>query len=309
MHAKSPKQQVGFLVAALVVAVLVLLFTPLETAVADAPQSLVLWPGGAPGSEGRISAETVRINERGEHIVSNVHSPSITAYLPPRDRATGTAVIVIPGGGHAELWMDHEGTNVAAFLADHGLAAFVLKYRLARMPGSTYTVEGDALADVQRAIRLVRSRAARWSLDPDHIGVMGFSAGGELAALAGTRYDSGAANSADPVERMSSRPRFQALLYPAIPHGMQPTADAPPAFLLCGSDDQPAISLGLAELYVSFRRAGAHAELHIYDGVAHGFGLRSTNSGPVAGWPRRFLEWLDQQGLAKRPLTGRWTES
>jgi endo-1,4-beta-xylanase len=247
----------------------------------------------------------VRINEHGEHIVSNVHAPSITVYLPARRYATGTAVLVIPGGGHAELWMDHEGGNVAVFLAAHGVAAFVLKYRLARAPGSTYTVEGDALADARRAIRLVRSRAAPWNFDPERVGVMGFSAGGELAALAGDRFDSGAMSSDDPIERMSSRPRFQALIYPAIPPGLKPAADAPPAFLLCGADDSPAISLGLAELYGEFRQAGARAELHIYDGVGHGFGLRSTKSGPISEWPQRFLEWLDQQGLGKRPTTGR----
>jgi acetyl esterase/lipase len=283
-----------------IAAALILFCTPLGVAIAGTPQTIALWPGGAPGSAHRNSAETVRLNEHGEHIVSNVHAPSITVYLPRRDNTTGAAVIVIPGGGHAELWMDHEGANVAAFLADHGVAAYVLKYRLARAPGSTYTVEGESLADVQRAIRLVRSRAAPWKLDPDRIGVIGFSAGGELAALAASRYDEGAQNSADPVERMSSRPRFQALLYPAIPHGLKPAPDAPPAFLLCGSDDQPAISLGLAELYLEFRRVGAHAELHIYEGVGHGFGLRPGNSGPVAAWPRRFLEWLDQEGIGKQ---------
>jgi acetyl esterase/lipase len=284
---------------ALIAAALVLFSAPPRVAIADAPQTIVLWPGGAPGSALRSSPEKVRLNEQGEHIVSNVHAPSITVYLPRRN-TTGAAAIVIPGGGHAELWMDHEGANVAEFLAGHGVAAYVLKYRLARAPGSTYTVEGESLADVQRAIRLVRSRAAQWNLDPDHIGVIGFSAGGELAALAGSRYDEGAQNSADPVERMSSRPRFQALVYPAIPHGLKPAPDAPPAFLLCGSEDQPAVSLGLAELYLEFRRVGAHAELHIYDGVGHGFGLRPGNSGPVAAWPQRFLEWLDQRGIARQ---------
>jgi acetyl esterase/lipase len=288
---------------------LILGCAPIYTARPDPPPAILLWPGGAPGSDGRSGAETVRINEHGEHIVSNVHAPSITVYAPPRGKATGAAVIVIPGGGHTELWVDHEGANVADFLVNHGVAAYVLKYRLARAPDSAYTVEGDALADVQRAIRLVRSRAAQWNLDPDRLGVMGFSAGGELAALAGARYDSGHRNSPDPVERMSSKPRFQALIYPAIPQGLKPAPDAPPAFLLCGSEDQPAISLGVAELYASFRRAGAHAELHIYDGVGHGFGLRSSNSGPVAAWPRRFLEWLDQQGLRTAPPTRRLKQS
>jgi acetyl esterase/lipase len=262
-------------------------------------QTLALWPGGAPGSELHAGEpETVRLDERGEHIVSNVHAPSLTVFLPARQGATHTALVVIPGGGHRELWMDHEGYAVAAFLADHGIAAFVLKYRLAHSPGSTYTVERDELADVQRAIRLVRSRAADWQLDPRHVGVIGFSAGGELAALSGVRYDDGAAHAADPIERVSSRPAFQALLYPAIPQGLTFSADTPPAFLLCGAADDPKISQGLAQLYLALRRAGAGAELHIYDGVGHGFGIRPATAGPIAQWPQRFLEWLQQQGLA-----------
>jgi acetyl esterase/lipase len=275
--------------------------------VAASPQTVLLWPSGAPGSEGRTEAETVRITDLGEHVVSNVHAPSIRVFLPLHDKATGAAVIVVPGGGHTELWMDHEGYRVAEFLADHGVAAYVLKYRLAHAPGSTYTVEGNALADVQRAIRVVRRRAAEWNLDPDRVGVMGFSAGGELAALAGTAAgDGGAANSnapadGDPVDRVGARPSFQALIYPAIPQqDMSLSPDSPPAFLLGGAADQPAISQGLAELYLALRRAGAHAELHLYDGVGHGFGIRPSNTGPVAAWPTRFLEWLDQQGLAKR---------
>ena len=264
-------------------------------------QIIVLWPGGAPGSEGRSAgAERVRVNERGEHIVSNVHAPSITAFLPAREHATRTAVIVVPGGGHTELWMDHEGYRVAGFLADHGFAAFVLKYRLAREQGSTYTVEGQELADLQRAIRVVRSRSSQWRLDPQRIGVLGFSAGGELAALSATRFDSGAPEATDPVERLSSRPGFQALLYPAIPQEMKISPQTPPAFLLCGADDQPAISQGLAELYIALRRSGVRAELHIYDGVGHGFGMRPGDAGAAAAWPQRFLEWLDQEGLATR---------
>jgi acetyl esterase/lipase len=278
---------------------LLLLVTAIGRAAGQSPV-IVLWPGGAPGSEGRgAEAETVRVNERAERIVSNVHAPSITVFLPATAHASRTAVIVVPGGGHTELWMDHEGYRVAGFLADHGIAGFVLKYRLAREKGSTYTVEGTELGDLQRAIRLVRSRSAQWRLDPQHIGVLGFSAGGELAALSATRFDDGAADATDPVERLSSRPDFQALLYPAIPQDMKISPQTPPAFLLCGADDQPATSQGLAELYVALRRAGVPAEIHIYDGVGHGFGMRAGDSGAVAQWPQRFLDWLDQQGLAR----------
>jgi acetyl esterase/lipase len=276
-------------------AVLLLLLAARSLA-ADLNPVIPLWPKGSPGSPGSVAQETVRLNEAGEHIVSNVHVPSITVYLPPPGKATGASVIVVPGGGHRELWMDHEGYRVAGYLADHGIAAFVLKYRLAREKGSTYTVEGESLSDVQRAIRLVRSRAADWRLDPARVGVMGFSAGGELVALAGTRYDDGAAGSSDPVAKQSSRPSFQALLYPAIPRGLNFSPQTPRAFLLGGAQDQPAISQGLAELYLAMRRAGVRAELHIYDGVGHGFGLRAENTGPAAAWPQRFLEWLDTEG-------------
>jgi acetyl esterase/lipase len=261
------------------------------------PEAIRLWPQGAPGPEGRNSPEIVRINEYGEHIVSNVHFPSITPYLPATDHSTRAAVVVVPGGGHRELWMDHEGYSVARYLAAHGVAAFVLKYRLAREEGSPYTVEGSELVDLQRAIRLVRSRAIEWRLDAGRIGVVGFSAGGELAALSGTRYDRGAPDSSDPVERASSKPAFVGLFYPSIAKNMQLNADTPPMFLLCGADDQPAISQGVADLYLALRRAGVSAELHVYAGVGHGFGLRPDNSGPVAAWPQQFLQWLGVLGL------------
>jgi endo-1,4-beta-xylanase len=266
---------------------------------AAAPQSVLLWPRGAPGSEGKSAEETVRLTETGEHVVASVHRPSITPYLAAKEMATGAAVIVIPGGGHAELWMDHEGYNVAKFLSEHGVSAFVLKYRLAREKGSTYTIEGDELRDVQRAIRLVRSRAAEWGVDPARVGVMGFSAGGELAALASTRCDHGAADATDPVERESSQPAFQALLYPGIPHDLKLSKETPPAFLACGEKDRPDIAEGLPELYLELEKAGVSAELHVYAGVGHGFGLRESNRPPVSGWPELFLEWLDVQGFLK----------
>ncbi len=263
------------------------------------PQAILLWPSGAPGSEGKNAEEAVRVNENGDHIVSSVHRPSITPYLPAREKSTGAAVIVIPGGGHRELWMDHEGYNVARWLSDHGVAAFILKYRLARQEGSTYSIEGNALPDVERAIRLVRSHAAEWGLDPRRVGVMGFSAGGELAALAGTRYDTGLPDATDPIESESSKPAFQALLYPAIPHDMRLSAETPPAFLVCGEKDRPDVAQGLPELYLALKRAGVSAELHVYAGVGHGFGVRESNRPPVSEWTQLFLEWLDAQGFLK----------
>jgi acetyl esterase/lipase len=257
------------------------------------PEVVLLWPNGAPGSEGKTAEEATRVSPEGDHIISSVHRPSIAVYLPPKDAATGAAVVIAPGGGHSELWVDHEGYNVAKWLAGHGVAGFVLKYRLAREKGSTYTVEGTALADTQRAIRLVKSRAAEWGVRADRVGVMG-------------RYDDGegkvpaAGDQMDVVDRLSSKPAFMALLYPAIPKEMPMSKDTPPAFLACGENDRPDISQGLPELYLAMKKAGISAELHVYAGVGHGFGLRETTKGPVALWPSRFLEWMDAKGFLKK---------
>jgi endo-1,4-beta-xylanase len=255
------------------------------------PAGIPLWPKGAPGSEGKTTPETTRLaGDWKERVVSNVHQPAITVYLPAK--ATGAAVVIAPGGGHRELWSDHEGHNVARWLADHGVAGVVLKYRLAREKDSTYTIEGHSLADTQRAIRLVRSRAAEWGIAPEKTGVMGFSAGGELAALAAVRPGDGDANAADPVDRLSARPAFLALIYPAIPKEMPLSKETPPAFLACGENDRQNISQGLPELYLAMRKAGVSAELHVYSGVGHGFGVRPTATGPVSTWLVRFHEWL-----------------
>ena len=269
-------------------------------AMAADPPGVLLWANGAPGSEGKPADEAMRLSTGGERVVSRVHRPSLTVYPPSKDTATGAAVIIAPGGGHRELWTDHEGHNVAKWLSGRGVAAFVLKYRLAREKDSTYTVEGHALADIQRAIRLVRTRATEWDIDPQRIGVMGFSAGGELAALVSVRNPAAEQNSTDPIERQSSKPAFQALIYPAIPRDMPLSKDTPPAFLVCGEKDRQNISEGLPELYLALKRAGASAELHVYAGVGHGFGMRETTKGAVTSWPVRFHEWLDSNGFLKR---------
>jgi len=259
-----------------------------------------VWPNGAPGSEGRTGDETVRVTDAGEHVVSNVHRPSLTVYLPEASRKTGAAVLVLPGGGHRELWMDHEGYAVAQWLSDHGVAAVVLKYRLARAEGSTYTVEKDALADAQRALQIIRSRAREWNLDPAKVGVMGFSAGGQLAALTAMHGRPGDDKSTDPVSRESSVPAFQALIYPGGTSGILPANGAPPAFLVCGENDRPDISRGIADVYGRFREAGVSAELHIYAGAGHGFGQRATNPAAVGQWLARFNDWLETQNMLSR---------
>ena len=266
----------------------------------DEPKEIPLWPNGAPGSEGKTGAEKVRIAETGDHVISGINNPSITPYIPAKEKATGAAVIIAPGGGHAELWIDHEGYNPAKWFRDRGIAAFVLKYRLAREPNSTYTVDKDELADMQRAIRLVRSRAKEWGIDTARIGVMGFSAGGEVAALSAMRFDNGKENAADPIDRQGSRPAFQALIYPGNSKGFEVVKDAPPVFLVGGYNDRPDIAEGIAQVYLKYKQAGVPAELHIYATVGHGFGMRTTNKGAVTGWPSRFEEWLADMGFLKK---------
>jgi endo-1,4-beta-xylanase len=266
------------------------------------PNEILLWPAGAPGSAGKTNEKVVKISQpTGDHFITSVNKPSIMIFFPAPDQATGAAVIVAPGGGHRELWMDHEGYNVARWLSEHGIAAFVLKYRLAKATNSTYTVDGDELADMQRAIRLVRRRAQEWGVDPNRLGVMGFSAGGEVAYLSAMHYDKGTAYAADSIDRQSCRPDFQALIYPGNSRRIEPATNSPPTFLACGSNDRPDISKGLATVYLKFKQAGVPVELHIYAGVGHGFGLRPGDTGPVSKWLDRFDEWLGKSGFLKRP--------
>jgi endo-1,4-beta-xylanase len=258
---------------------------------AELPE-LFLWPNGAPGSENKTNSLVVITNRSGERSIYQVHKPSITPYLPPKSDSPATAVIVIPGGGHRVLAYDHEGPFVAKALTDRGIAAFVLKYRLARETNSTYSIMGHAVPDTKRAIRTIRTRAKEWNINPDRIGVMGFSAGGELANLSSLNFDNGNPSATDEIDRASSRPSFQALIYPGRSEQIQPTTNTPPAFLACGYKDRPDISEGLAQVYLRFKAVKVPCELHIYSGAGHGFGFRPTQNHPANAWIARFDEWL-----------------
>jgi len=273
----------------------------LQIAVAGAeiPKEVPLWPNGAPGSEGKTTKEIVATNASGELSVWNIHQPSLTPYLPPKETATGTAMLVIPGGGHRVLAITHEGYNVAEWLRDRGIAAFVLKHRLARETNSTYRIDVHALADTQRAMRFVRSRGPEWGIDPSRVGAIGFSAGGELVNLVCARFDDGKPDASDSIERQPCRPNFQALIYPGRSGDIQPTNGFPPAFLACSYTDRKDIAEGLAEVYLRFKRAGVPAELHIYSTGGHGFGLRARNTKPVGAWHQRFEEWMFDSGFLK----------
>jgi len=258
-----------------------------------------LWAHGAPGSEGQTAPETWNPSTDGFHRVTNIHDPSITVFLPPREKANGAAFIVCPGGGHAYLVMDLEGSLVAKKLNEMGVAAFVLKSRLARAPGSKYKADVESLADAQRAIRLVRSRTEEWHVDPARVGIMGFSAGGELAALAETRFKPGDPAAADPVDRLGSRPDFVVLGYPGIRNAnLSVPHDTPPTFIVVANDDP--LSAAAAEYYGKLKAAQIPAELHIYLTAGHGFGMTGRTpafaSLPVSHWPDQLQQWMAALG-------------
>jgi endo-1,4-beta-xylanase len=269
---------------------------------ADHPE-VPLWANGAPGSEGKTAKEVDEPpnQEHGYLKVTSVHNPSLTVFLPPIETASGAAVVIAPGGGHQFLNFDQEGTYVAEYLNSIGVAGFVLKYRLAREAGSTYKVD-DAVADAQRAIRLIRSRTEEWHVNPARVGIMGFSAGGEVAALASTRFDAGKTHSADLIERQSSRPDFDALIYPGIRAGnFTIPKDMPVTFMLCADNDRGP-SNALAGLYPMLKAAGIKTEVHIYASGGHGFGINPStrNPSPVATtWQLRLGDWLKDIGMLK----------
>jgi endo-1,4-beta-xylanase len=255
-----------------------------------------LWPKGVPGPKWDGKPETMRITNEGDHVWAHITTPTLTPYLPAPGTATGAAVIVIPGGGHKETWIDHEGYRVAEWLSQHGVAAFVLKYRLSKEDGSPFGLETDTLADAQRAIREVRHNAKAWGVDPDRVGVIGFSAGGNLSALTGWRGPVPVA-APDAVDAENAKPNFIGLVYPGNTPQAAFTADMPPTFLLGGEKDT--VSDWLPGLYASLKQAKVPVEIHMLGGVGHGFGIRATNPPHVAVWPSLFYNWLDAQGFLK----------
>ncbi|HZS05512.1 MAG TPA: TIM barrel protein [Blastocatellia bacterium] len=289
--------------------ILLLLLLPslaatIALAAEPAPQVVYLWPSGSPTLQGAGEKEiTTPPNPRpGERIASirNVHNPSIEVHLPPPGKATGAALIVAPGGGHEQLVWGTEGTDLLEWLSGMGVATFILKYRLARTPGYKYTVEGEALQDTQRAIRIVRGRAREWGVNPGRIGILGFSAGGALAALADIRFDRGNPNAADPIERQSCRPDFVGLVYPGwAPMDITAPPDAAPAFLTSAGSDDQFHARQTVEFFTSLFKVGVPADLHIYAHGGHGGGTRPRNGIPFGTWHHRFQEWLADLGMLK----------
>jgi acetyl esterase/lipase len=255
-----------------------------------------LWPNGAPGFESRRNEPT----QAKDWWVRNIHNPSVTVYPAPLDKATGAAVIVCPGGGHRELVFNAEGEETAQFLNTLGVTAFVLKYRLANEDKSPYSLEKHVREDAYRAMRLVRSRASEWNIDIKRIGMLGFSAGGEVVALVAYGSGDGDPAAADPIDRTNGKPDFQMLVYPGpgfIPEIIP--KDAPPLFLLVANDD-PCCSGAVLKLLQGYRASNLPVEAHIYAQGNHAFnmGTRSTLTS-IRTWPQRMADWMSDTGLLK----------
>ena len=270
---------------------------------AAAQDTIPLWPNGAPDAAGNADADI----------------PSLTVYLPEEDKATGTGIVICPGGGYGHLAMDHEGHQVAKWLNGLGVAAFILKYRHA--PAYRHPTP---LRDVQRAIRTVRSRAEEWGIGEGKLGVLGFSAGGHLAASAGMQFDWEDELADDEIGRLNARPDFMVLFYPVITmtedymhsgsrnnllgedademlaelmsHEKQVTTETPPAFFFHTTTDKAVPPENSIYLYLAMRKAGIDAEMHIYERGRHGVGLAHYD--PVLStWPAHCADWLRVHGF------------
>lgn len=275
----------------------------------SAPEPVVLdvWPGRAPGEKGDIGPEHVADTKGNIQRLANVSSPTITVYRPEKSRDTGAAIVICPGGGYHILAWDLEGVEVARWANSVGVTGVVLKYRVPARKGQPRHLA--PLQDAQRAVRLVRSRAKEWGIDPQRIGILGFSAGGHVAALASTNFDAPAYESVDETDKADSRPDFTVLVYPAYltaGDGLAPEVKVgprtPPAFMAHAHDDNISAENSVA-YYLALKRNKVAAELHIYSRGGHGFGLRPTTS-PSCTWPERCEQWLRASGLLERRGAG-----
>jgi acetyl esterase/lipase len=272
--------------------------------------TILLWENGAPGAQGQGVED----------------KPTLTVYRPWRSSVSGTSVIVAPGGGYGGLADNHEGRQVANWFNTMGVTAFVLRYRLG--PRYHHPIE---LGDVQRAIRLVRSRAAEFGVAPDRIGIMGFSAGGHLASTAETHFDAGNPSAADPIDRASSRPDFAVLGYPVISfvapythagsaknllgdnpdpkllqelsNELHVTSQTPPTFLFTTSEDTVVPPENSVSFYLALHKAGVPAEMHVFEKGPHGVGL-DLGDQALGEWPVALVNWLRGRGLLSKPNNG-----
>jgi acetyl esterase/lipase len=288
------------------------------TAFTAEPMIANLWPGQPPDESGGIGPERIRMSPKLERkqvevteqtrLITAVTNPTITIYRPPTDKETGTAMLICPGGGYWDLYWQLEGEEVAAWLNSIGVTGIILKYRVPRRADEP---KGEParrpLQDAQRAMSLVRSRAREWGINPQRIGIVGFSAGGHLAIATATSFDQRTYDARDDVDKVSCRPDFAIPVYSGylrakdkdeLAPGLRIPTNTPPVFLVHGGDDIVSPPENSVLMYLALKRAGVPAELHVYANTTHDFGVR-TNDRPHSKWTARCAEWLRDSGLLK----------
>jgi acetyl esterase/lipase len=284
---------------------------------ADEPLVVDVWPGKTPGDAGISGKETSRIHQSPlvgpTRLITNVTKPTLTIYQPAREKNTGTAMIICPGGGYWDLYWELEGEEVAAWLNSTGMTGIILKYRCPRRPGD---VGGEPplgpQLDAQRAVSLVRSRAGEWGINPNRIGMVGFSAGGHLALATATGFEKRKYDPIDAVDQVSCRPDFAVCCYSGyfkpkdrdgISPGIHISRKTPPIFLAHASDDRESYGGSISEnsvfMYLALKRAGIPAELHVYATGDHDFGVRQNEKLP-SSWTGLCVRWLRRYGLLTR---------
>jgi len=290
-----------------------------SAAAAAEPLVVEIWPGKVPDESGNIGAERFRMSPALDRkqvevteptrMITDVTKPTLTIYRPPKEKDTGTAMLICPGGGYWNLYWELEGEEVATWLNSIDVTGIILKYRVPRRPDEP---KGEParrpLADAQRAVSLVRSRAAEWGIHPERIGIVGFSAGGHLAMAAATSFDKRTYEPIDDIDKISCRPDFAIPVYSGylkakdkdeLAPGLRIPTGTPPVFLAHGGDDIISPPEHSVLMYLALKRAGVPAELHIYATATHGFGVRQSDH-PYSTWTESCANWLRHQGFLRR---------
>jgi acetyl esterase/lipase len=272
---------------------LVAFLLPLAALAQSRPEAIPLWPNGAPGFESRKDMP----EEAKDYWVRNINNPSITVFPAPKGKANGCAVVVAPGGGMRLLVFDAEGRQAAEYLNTLGITVFALKYRLPKEENSPYSLD-NVRQDASRAIRLVRSRASEFQIDPKRVGMLGFSAGGVVVKLAAFDKADGDPRAADPVDRENGRPNFEMMVYPGEDGPKVVPADSPPAFLIAATDDDYGCDAVALDLYNKFRAAHVPVEAHFIVRGRHAFNMGDHSQyAAIRGWPQRMADWLGDSGF------------
>jgi acetyl esterase/lipase len=286
------------------------------SAAAAEPPVVEIWPGKVPDETDHIGPERLRMSPALDRkqvevteptrMITDVTKPSITIYRPHKDKENGTAVLICPGGGYWNLYWQLEGEEVAEWLNSIGVTGILLKYRVPRRPDEP---QGEParrpLQDAQRAVSLVRSRAIEWGINPERIGIVGFSAGGHLAIATATRFENRSYEPVDDVDKIGCRPDFAIPVYSGylkpkdkdeLAPGLHIPTGTPPVFLVHGGDDIVSPPEHSVLMYLALKRAGIPAELHVYANTTHDFGVR-TNDRPYSKWTESCANWLRDQGF------------